>query len=146
MIHDLKKSPVGRGGLVPSLESLVRDLRLEWKSNITLRVSSGVDLDPDLHLLTYQIVREGLMNAVKHAKASRIIVELAPHETGLLVTVEDDGVGFNPEEVDRSTHFGLGLVEERVERGGGWIKLETGHLKGTRLRAFLPRRASSPES
>jgi signal transduction histidine kinase len=140
VISDLKKSPLGRGGLVQTAEQLVRDLRLDWGRRIEFQ-SPDQDLSTlssDIQLVTYQVIREGLINALKHSNASSIIVMLALQESGLEVFVQDDGIGFDPTDVDTSNHFGLGLIRERVQMVGGELRIRTDNGQGCELGAWLP--------
>jgi signal transduction histidine kinase len=138
VIHDLKESPLGRAGLIPTLRLLVRDLQLDWKLPIHLVSPNTVDLAPEVQVIVYQVAREAILNAIKHANASRIQVSIAQLSKSVEVTVEDDGVGFATEEIDSELHFGLGLMGERVERAGGTLRIWTNTDAGTRLTAVLP--------
>jgi signal transduction histidine kinase len=140
VISDLKKSPLGRGGLVQTAEQLVRDLRLDWGRRIEFQ-PPDLDLSilsSDIQLVTYQVIREGLINALKHSNASSIIVTLALQESGLEVLVQDDGIGFDPTDVDTSSHFGLGLIRERVRMVGGELRIGSEMGQGCELGAWLP--------
>jgi two-component system, NarL family, sensor histidine kinase DegS len=145
VVSDLKRSPLGRGGLVQTTEQLVRDLRLDWGRRIEFRPPeydlSGVSAD--LQLVAYQVVREGLINALKHSGAGAIEVSLAKTDSDLIVIVKDDGVGFDPDSVDRSSHFGLGLVRERVRMVGGQLGILSGKDSGSELRVSLPAQGPS---
>jgi len=91
-------------------------------------------------LLAYQVVRETLTNAVKHSGASQ--VSFSVHVVGddgewIRVVVEDDGCGFQPDEVDKDTHFGLQLLAERVDAVGGRFRVATDRGGGTRIEVEL---------
>jgi len=101
-------------------------------------------LVPEIEASVYRIVQEALTNVAKHAKASscRVYLQRLPHT--LLVTVEDDGVGFDPLEVEPAgPNRGLGLIgiRERVSQLRGTVRLETAPGKGTRLTIELRARA-----
>jgi signal transduction histidine kinase len=138
VIHDLKESPLGRGGLIPTLRLLVRDLQLDWKMPIRLVSPNTVGLSPEGQVIAYQVAREAILNAIKHANASRIQVTIAQLSRSVEVTVEDDGVGFATEEIDSGLHFGLGLMGERVKHVRGTLTIQTNADTGTRLTAALP--------
>jgi signal transduction histidine kinase len=137
VIHDLKESPLGRGGLIPTLRLLARDLQLDWGVRIRLAAPEGVDLGPESQVIAYQVAREGLMNALKHAQASEITVVVAQGSNHVDLTVEDDGVGLT-ETADPGAHFGIGLMEERLRRVDGTFSIESSTGTGTRLLARLP--------
>jgi signal transduction histidine kinase len=89
----------------------------------------------------YRIVQEALTNVAKHAQASKCRVYLQRLPTTVLVTIEDDGRGFDVAEVEQAgTQRGLGLIgiRERVWQVQGTLRLETSPGKGTRLTVECP--------
>jgi signal transduction histidine kinase len=93
---------------------------------------------PLIQLLAYQVAREALRNALRHSKASEVIIAVVEQDGDLRVTVEDDGIGFDPQSVDQKTHFGLALMRERIEIAGGVIYVDSRIGDGTRIIARLP--------
>jgi signal transduction histidine kinase len=98
-------------------------------------------LAPETEAAVFRIIQEALTNVAKHARATRCRVYLQRLSNTLLVTIEDDGVGFDP----AATHsadgiHGLGLVgiRERVVQIHGTVRLESGVGKGTRLTVEVP--------
>ena len=137
LMREMRESPLARGGLLPTLDNLVRDLRLDWEARIQLELPTHEDLSPSDQVILYQVAREALMNAIKHANAASIQVavkEGPPPE----IAVSDDGIGFNPGDVDESQHFGLGLMRERIRHSGGRLEIRSTPGKGTEIRARLP--------
>jgi signal transduction histidine kinase len=104
-------------------------------------------LTPEIEASAYRIVQEALTNVVKHARASscRVYLQRLPHT--VLITIEDDGAGFDPTEAARAGEGrGLGLVgiRERVSNLRGTVRLETAPKRGTRLTVELPARVRTP--
>ena len=96
---------------------------------------------PEIETSVYRIVQEGLTNVARHARAGSCRVYLQRLPTTVIVTVEDDGVGFEAAEVDRAgSRRGLGLIgiRERVANLKGTVRLESVPGKGTRLTVELP--------
>ncbi len=92
----------------------------------------------------YRIVQEALTNIAKHARASVCRVYLQRLPNTVLVTIEDDGVGFDPAESGRTgQRRGLGLIgiRERVAQLRGTLRIESAPGKGVRLTVELPARA-----
>jgi signal transduction histidine kinase len=90
-------------------------------------------------LLIYRNIREALTNVRKHAHAGRVTVELLDVEGGCLVRVVDDGVGYDPSEVEaRPGHLGLVLIKERAELAGGWCRIESSPGAGTTVEFWVP--------
>jgi two-component system sensor histidine kinase UhpB len=102
-------------------------------------------LEPETEATVFRIVQEALTNIVKHAKAHSCRVYLQRLNNTLLVTVEDDGVGFEPA-ADNAGRTGLGLIgiRERVARLAGSLRIESAPGKGTRLTVELPARFGIP--
>ena len=88
-------------------------------------------------------MQEALTNAVRHAGASRISIDVKEHDGCVEVAVSDDGRGFDPETTDGGG-FGLTGMRERVELADGELDIDSGP-SGTTVRARLPvrRRAAA---
>lgn len=100
-------------------------------------------LAPETEAAAYRIVQEALTNVAKHARAGTCRVYLQRLTNTLLVTIEDDGVGFEPSElkVDGASR-GLGLIgiRERVSQLRGTVRVESAPGRGTHLTVELPAR------
>lgn len=138
VIHSLKEPSISWGGLRPTLQGLVRDLRLEWKARVQLHLPDTMDLDTTKEFVAYQVVREAVINSLKHAYASAIIVTLNVAEGELNVRVEDNGIGFVVGMVDTTMHFGLGLIKDRVGKLGGQVIIRSEPNIGTSVQAIIP--------
>ena len=135
-------------GLLPALEMLVRDVRSEAGIAGEFEVSgSSRRLLEELELTVFRIAQEALTNVVQHAQATRVVVHLHFADEEVVLTVTDDGVGFDvperPENLARAGHFGLLGMQERAALVGGRLALESGALsrgagQGTRVTARLP--------
>ena len=129
-------------GLASAVEWLLRgfsrrhDIRAE-----VLHDRMDERMAPELEASVYRIVQEALNNVVKHARATTCRVYLQRLPTTLLVTVEDDGSGFDETEVSRAgARAGLGLIgiRERAKQLRGTVRLESAPGRGTRLTVELP--------
>jgi len=110
---------------------------LAARSPVTLRVDGAVGrLEPAVEAALYFVCSEGVANAVKHADATVITVELAERDGHASVAVVDDGRG------GAAIEGGTGLrgLADRVEALGGRLRLESEAGAGTRLVAELPAR------
>jgi signal transduction histidine kinase len=98
-------------------------------------------LRPEAEANIYRIVQVALTNVVKHAQATTCRVYLQRLPTTILVTIEDDGRGFDPQEIaEAGARRGLGLIgiRERVLQLQGTMRLETAPGKGTRVTVEFP--------
>jgi signal transduction histidine kinase len=129
--------------LSEALEGLVRDLQRRNPSvALSLRHELAFDPGPSIALAAYRVIQEGLSNALRHAHASRVDVELRADLHSVLVTVTDDGAGL-PESWSRPGHFGVRGLRERVGHLGGTLTLRNGEHRGTLLAAEIPLAAMS---
>lgn len=140
LLGDLRRSPLGATGLLPTLRMLVDQLAAAGSAPVTLEISER-DSTPLAQLLAYQVIREALHNAAKHAGASRIEVRLWIDDAMLRVSVTDDGSGFDWPRVDSNRHFGLQIMKERLEAAGGSMFVDSRFGTGTLVAASIPKDA-----
>ena len=111
----------------------------------------GKPLSDDVRVVLFHCTRELVINVVKHAKASKVKVSTRKSRAEVRISVEDDGVGFDPSESRFQAHgggFGLFSIRERMVRLGGRMKLQSEPGRGTvatlavplKLRGQIPRR------
>jgi signal transduction histidine kinase len=122
-----------------AIASLVRDIAgaAGLESSVTFE---GTPLKlPDEHANTLlQIARESLTNTIRHARATRVDVALEYVETGVRLTLTDNGEGFDPDAARDTTHQGLRNLRLRAEEPGGSLRVVSMPGKGTVIEAFLP--------
>jgi PAS domain S-box-containing protein len=96
----------------------------------------------NVEILLFQAIRELLFNVVKHAKALNVIVSIRKSGKELEVTVEDDGIGFNPSEVtsqnEEESAFGLFSIRERLYHMGGRFDISSTPKQGTKVTLVVP--------
>ncbi len=129
--------------LAETLESLVRD----WQRRIptvalSLRHTLAGDLGPSVTLAIYRVVQEGLINALRHAQAAHVNINVESDAERIVVSVTDDGIGL-PQEWARPGHFGLRGLSERVEHLGGVFKVGNREPRGASLNAEIPLAAAT---
>ena len=130
-------------GLAATLENLVRDWQRRYPSiALTLRHDLPIDLGPSATLAMYRVVQEGLINALRHARATQVHMSLEADAQRIVVTVSDDGVGL-PQEWSRPGHFGLRGLGERVRHLGGTLSISNREPHGACLIAEIPLAAPS---
>jgi two-component system sensor histidine kinase UhpB len=125
-------------GLAASLENLVRDWQRRHPSiSLTLHHELPADLGSKVTLAIYRVVQEGLVNALRHAQASRVDIVVRSDAEAIIATVTDDGVGLSGEWT-RPGHVGLRGLTERVEQLGGKFDIGDHEGCGVRLTARIP--------
>ena len=93
--------------------------------------------------MLFRLLQEALLNIQKHAHASSVEVVLEPQGGDeVLLSISDDGLGFDPDKVPIG-HYGLMTMRERAEAAGGRLSVEAGNgRRGTRIEVRLPRTES----
>ena len=138
LITDLRPAALDQLGVTPALEALVARTAassgLAVEARIDLADSSR--LTGEIESTLYRLVQEALTNAVKHAGAERVWIEIDEADDVVTVSVSDDGGGFDPQRTEGG--FGLVGMRERVELVAGQVLVDSAHGKGTVVRAQLP--------
>ena len=138
VVSDLRQSPLGRGGLVPTLQGLARELQLVWRTKVAFRAVTPPQLSPAQQILAYQMIKEAMLNALKHAHASQIEVDVGGEGNQFTATVKDNGRGFVPGDVNIRSHFGIGLMQERARLSGSTVDISSEQDRGTLVRIIMP--------
>jgi signal transduction histidine kinase len=139
LIFDLSSPTLYRFGLEAAIKELLED---KVKAQGNLRGSFHDDgaakpLAQDVRVLLFQSVRELLNNVLKHARAHSVTVDIARLDDMVRVTVADDGVGFEKEDIptgpSRSRGFGLFSIKERLDLIGGRLDIDSQPGRGSRF-------------
>jgi CheY-like chemotaxis protein len=135
-----------RAGLPAALTWLANWTRDKYKLDVHIVADSRADsARKDVRTLLFESVRELLFNAVKHAQADRVTLELLlDADDQLCITVADQGAGFEAASLDdrsRAGQVGWGLfsIRERLTLLGGRFSIESAPGRGTRVRLVAPR-------
>ena len=119
--------------------------QIQKKYGITVEFGADGEakpLDDDVRILLFRDVRELLINVVEHSHAHKVKVSIKRLGEQISVTVEDDGVGFDPAEVLSMAagkgEFGLFSIRERLERSGGHLEIESRPRCGCRIKMMAP--------
>ena len=146
LITELRPAALDELGLKPAVEALLErtaatsGLRVESSIDLAYAAGrAGTRLEPELATVVYRLVQEALTNAVKHAEAETLSVEISERDAEVAVSVRDDGTGFGRERL-RDGGFGLIGMEERVQLVGGRLEIDSSPGGGTAVRAWLPAR------
>jgi signal transduction histidine kinase len=139
----LRPSMLDDLGLVPALEWQAREV--SKRSGIVVKVDAAQvpdDLPEEHRTCIYRLVQESLHNCARHSGASRITVTLRHEPEHLLLSIEDDGKGF-----DAQRERGLGLIgmQERVANLGGSLTVKSRKGSGAAVHASLPLNGLRPE-
>jgi PAS domain S-box-containing protein len=126
-------------GLEGTLRAYVREFGRRHGIACRLTVAplgDAMHVEHELHL--YRIVQEALTNVAQHARARTVTVRLARRGDVVLLTVQDDGIGFHAESIEPDGRLGLLTMRERAEIMGATLTLSTRRRRGTEVRVTLP--------
>ena len=132
----LRPSMLDDLGLVPALEWQAREMFKRTGLRVQVTADENASELPDEHkTCIYRVVQEALHNCARHAQARNVTVEVHRQPSQIVLTVEDDGHGFDARRVR-----GLGLVgmEERVHHLGGELRVKSRPGAGTTIAVMLP--------
>lgn len=140
MSVELRPSALDRVGLVPAVEQYLREFgqRYGVKTEFEVEGIEHIRLAPEMEINLYRIVQEALTNVARHAKASQVSVTMQTLAGSLVITIEDDGQGFNVERARKSGRLGLFGMQERATLLGGMLHLESTPGKGTAVYVEIP--------
>ncbi|MES2887233.1 MAG: CHASE3 domain-containing protein [Pseudomonadota bacterium] len=136
IIEDLRPSSLTNLGLVPSLEILCAEFTERSGIQVIPHLTE-VKLQQYAQLTIYRLVQEALTNTAKYAQATTVKVVLNSEQGWASVSVEDNGIGFDPDALPPSTH-GLAGMQFRVQSGNGELSIWSRPGEGTRIIARLP--------
>lgn len=136
--HELRPTVLDNLGLVPALEFLAE--KITKRSGLAVSVKGETDwrLPVAVETAFYRVVQEALNNAVKHAHASAITIELRHAPDKVACSVNDNGRGFDVDA--EASKYGLGLlgIRERLNAFGGSLQVFSNAQYGTALVAEIP--------
>ena len=137
--HNMMPGVLEHYGLAFALQQLCQNIN--QSSNIDIEFIH-FDLekvtDSTLSLSIYRIIQELLKNVVQHAQAKEVIVQLTVEENQLCAIVEDDGHGFELEDVHTKNGIGLKNIQSRVTFIGGSMEIESSASTGSTFTIFVP--------
>ena len=135
---ELRPTALDDLGLVPALERLTESYSRRTGVLVELVVDEISDrLPPLVETTVYRVVQESLTNVAKHAGAESVIVRGEVRGSELVVTVTDDGKGFDPN--NQPGGFGLNSMRERSEMVSGTVRVTSSPGKGTTVELRVPR-------
>jgi signal transduction histidine kinase len=130
----LRPASLDHVGLVAALRQHVEALGEKHGIHASFRTGGVIErLPANVETVLYRTVQEALTNVIRHAQATRVDVVLTVRDGKLIVLVEDDGIGFDPNSASSDDHLGLFGIRERTEMIGGTLVVESEPGKGTTI-------------
>jgi len=140
LVEGLRPPALDHGGLLSALQQHAEHsavMGAHGPPTVTFEVAGDLSILPAaVEVAAYRIAQEAISNATKHAGAQRIVVRISRMDNGLIVEIDDDGIGVASE----TNHSGVGLASmaERASELGGRCTNEHPPTGGTQVKAWLP--------
>jgi signal transduction histidine kinase len=135
LVFELRPPALENEGLATTLRKHVDVLRRVHRREIGLRVSATPRLSARADGEVFRIAQEALQNALRHARAEHVDLTLEARDGALVLSVADDGDGFDPADPAlRSRRLGLTSMEERARAAGGRLEIDSRPGAGTTVR------------
>jgi len=131
--HSIMPKSLEDYGLISSMKSLLnkiklsREINVDFNCNVTDERRFPIEIENNL----YRVTQEALNNIIKHSSAKEVVIQLVAHESSIILTIEDDGVGFVKLVGEPSLGLGLQNIKNRISSIGGSLQLDTHAGYGT---------------
>ncbi|SET80696.1 two-component system, NarL family, sensor histidine kinase DegS [Natronincola peptidivorans] len=144
IIYNLRPMSIDDLGFITALQRYVEKFQNETNIVVDFVILSEIPLEDSIKSLSiFRIVQEALNNIRKHANAFSVAIRIEMNKKSIGISIKDDGVGFNLEEIKLQEKedggFGLLNIKERVELLNGNLKIESEIKKGTTILVNIPR-------
>ena len=138
--HRLRPALLEYIGFVGAVRSHCRDISENAGFRVDLVADDSLNVPADIAVVLYRILQEALQNILRHAAASAVSVEIRQRGGFIALSVDDDGVGFNPDNLPAGGGMGLASMRERARSLGGELTVAKAAAHGTSLEAVIPLR------
>jgi len=125
-------------GLVDALEWYTTDFERRTEITCVFECRNVPEINETLATATYRIAQETMTNVARHAGANHVKVALQTRDGVLILTVVDNGIGFNTAELPESDGLGVAGMRERAVLVGGELEVQSYSEEGTRVRFSVP--------
>jgi len=136
--RSLMDPTIGDLGLIDSINDLIENINLTRKLHVSFTASQSLEtlLNKNQKLTVFRILQEALNNAMKHAKAAKVDINFKQFGDMIMVSIKDDGVGFNPAAVKMGA--GLKNIQNRVYLISGTYTIRSAPNKGCEIIINFP--------
>ncbi|MCF7875794.1 PAS domain S-box protein [Candidatus Bipolaricaulota bacterium] len=143
IVSELRPTMLDDLGLVPTLRWYLKKLNKRTDISIDLQLAElNADLTGEVETVLYRVTQEALTNVAKHSNADTARVKMDELDSGLQLSIEDDGRGFETNSLTSSKpkqgEFGLTGIRERLYAVNGRLQINSNQGEGTRLEITIP--------
>jgi PAS domain S-box-containing protein len=137
--HGLRPAMLDDLGLVPTIEDHMCDFKAHTNYDYDLILDvDNIGMEKERDTVLFRILQETLTNIMRHAHANYVKVVLQQQDDKLMLTVEDNGIGINEEDISSKNSIGLIGMRERALSAGGEIYFRRGEHVGTCVNLIVP--------
>jgi PAS domain S-box-containing protein len=141
--YDLSPPVLYDLGLKEAVESLAKSISAQYHLSVKARfIGSLENMDDEIKIITYRVIREIVQNAIKHARAGFIDIIVESKNDTLSVDVSDNGVGFDADTLAEGQYssdgFGIFDIREKINHLGGHLRIHSTPGSGTRIGLSVP--------
>jgi two-component system sensor histidine kinase DegS len=138
-IFNLRPMMLDDLGLLPTLSRYVETFKEQSGIEVRL-VSTGMEqrFESYVEVMVFRAVQELLSNIAKHSQATQVIIQMDSSPTGIRVSIEDNGKGFEVEKLDEKGGMGLKVIRDRVQMLGGTMEIHSSSGHGTHILFQIP--------
>lgn len=139
LVQALRPAPLEGASLAEALRRVAGRWASETGVSVTVSVTGEpVPLHPEAEVTLLRAGQEALANVRKHARAGQVSITLSHMGDQVVLDVQDDGAGFDPEAAAAGAGFGLAAMRERAAQLGGAVTVESAPGQGTTVAVALP--------
>lgn len=138
LVYELRPQVLQTEGLIGALEHRLETVERRAGINARMNSDDPITVSPKIEEELYHISMEALNNALKHAKASEVVLSLHTNGESLHLTIEDNGKGFDPEIARKTGGLGLSNMLERAKKFDGTLKIDSEAGCGTCIQISVP--------
>jgi signal transduction histidine kinase len=139
IVENLRPTLLDNIGLLPALRWITQETCTRAGLHYTeIYPENEPRLVDDAAIMAFRLVQESLVNIVKHARATRVHVEVGVEAAELMILIEDNGSGIDTERREAVDSHGLATMRHRVRSFGGTLEIDSPPQGGTRVRARIP--------
>jgi PAS domain S-box-containing protein len=140
LLYELRPPMLEEDGVVAALEWHARAYEARTGIHVDITGEKACRCGPDVELALFRIAQEALNNVARHAKTSNVTIDLRDASCSVVLMIEDEGVGFDPQDPCASRGYGLTSMRERAQAVGGTLDIESVKEKGTVIIVTMPAR------
>jgi two-component system, NarL family, sensor kinase len=136
--HSIMPNALLKSGLGMAVKDFIEKLNQQKLSINVTTIGLNQTFDGNVEIMTYRIIQECVSNVIKHSKASRLDVSVVFENSHLVISIEDNGIGFDKLQLNKFEGIGLKNIQTRVEFLRGKLEIDSQTNNGTSITIEIP--------